>query len=238
VRISADSGWSESVGPFYEEVWEGSENFIRGLAVDAQQSATEYRFGNRGPLWQITIRWAKEQDGGEETPQTELRLSGNRLARSMYEHPNYGAVSLENLARVRQWFLDPDPENLLGLDDLDNDGRAVELFELLLEGIDTFPVDQPVLVVGDIASTRFDFNNFRNYYEDVGAIFTTAFLTAEYDADLRVALPDESDPPTGRIFGWRKGFPEYTRTGLQKAMISQEWEYGLWDVRVYGGAVQ
>jgi hypothetical protein len=226
--VSADFGWSESVGDFYEEVHQGSENHIRGLAADARGSnAAEYRFGNRGALWELTVRWARSQDGGEgETPQTELRLATNRISKSIFLHPAFADVPQDQLEALRESEIDNEQSPAL------THPQAIELYLALLRGVDHYTVNEPVLIVTDIASTKFNFTNFREYYENVDRVHPTDFLEALYQTDLRFALPD-SDPPHGYVAGWLKNPPEYQRTGNLKAMISQEWEYGHWDVILY-----
>jgi len=46
-----------------------------------------------------------------------------------------------------------------------------------------------------------------------------------------------TDPALTFDFGWLKGYPDYQGAAGNKAVIAQEWEFGLWSREIYGAPI-
>ena len=232
-------GWSKNLGDFVERVYRGNESYINGLAADLRGNANEYMAEQiGGPLHELTARWSKNpEDEQGEVPIKRFRLSGNRHGKSLFNIPRFAMVSDSDVSKIRRFMGEgtdyTDPE----VDALSSEART--LFRLMLSGIEYLPMTQPVLIVEQIANDNFDFSpQEAELYAQVGSIFSTPLLESLLGVNLKFALPDEHDPPNDFAFGWLKNYPEYSDTSNSKAILLQDWEYGLWSTDLYGDLIE
>jgi len=222
-------GKDGQTGPFITRTWKGTEDACNA-ALDEIIGADHAEVTGDGAVYTLTARFANDpnSDPTPEVPQHEERLHFNRVSKSIYEHPNYAGLSFGTKAVIRQAMEEhatASPASIAG------NAPAIELYQLLLEGVESFVVNQAVVIVTDTASAGFAWTIG---FGDVGKVFSTSAMIA--DADLSsgwaVNLPVGSGSSLFHS-GWLKGPPEITTVGGNRSQLVQEYEFGLWTADLY-----
>jgi len=235
-------GFNRQSGPYTEYEFEGCEENIRGLAQDMEaQGCSEWQIDHDGCRYMLKARFADDQSGDPETPLDEVRLHANRAAVSIYNGPGFRQVAPEDVQKIRRQQQNPNPDftpAVLG-------GNGAELlYYLLQDGQEHYTVSQPVLVRSRAASSSYDFSAYTNAaYQNVGYIIDTSHIAADaaLPSPLLFTLPgtttiEEDDRGISYAYGWLKHYPEYTQAAGNKAVLTQEWEFGRWAVWGYVGS--
>jgi hypothetical protein len=134
--------------------------------------------------------------------------------------------------------LTPDPA---GGNGTGNAANALSVYQLMVQGVRSHPVDQPILRRTIVTSQRYAvamaLTNLRKI------ISTTSLLSLEqvpndslfYDPGSgQLLLPQDVSANTALAYGWYKTFPTVQQIALLKWQVVQEWQYGLWATLVWG----
>lgn len=221
-------GRDASSGPFYQYTWKGTEEACNA-AFNEIIGADHYEISGDGAVYTLTARFSSNPfETQPDVPVREERLHFNRVTKSIYEHPNYAGLSFSTKAVIRQAMQDnatASPAELAG------NLPAQELYALLLEGVESFIVNQPVVIVTDTASALFP---WAVGFTNVGSILSTSAMIA--DADIESGWASNLPVGVGSAFlhqGWLKGPPEITTVGGNRSQLVQEFEYGHWTADLY-----
>lgn len=227
VLVRTSTGFNKQSGKFIQKRWEGTEDGINAVEAEVALAADDYtKDPEGGGKWSLTARFsAFTEEGTEETPVSEERLRFNDIQKSIYAHTTFAALSQEQIEAVRR-----------AVEDINGASFSVPLqqtlYNLVISGVDSFHVYQPVVVVTDTASANYPWNIG---FADYGSILTTAEMIA--DADLnsgwKANLPGNGSPPSGFIYGWLKKPPEIVTVAGNRTQLVQEYEYGLWSDALY-----
>lgn len=218
-------GWSRQLGDFIDYFYEGNANAIAAQAAQAKSDADEYSIDSVGALNKLTVR--VQLDAGQADLVTEVRLYANRASKSLYNHPTFDPVSQAERKLIRKAI-----ETNTDAHTTTNPGSW--LYELLLDQVESVLMRQPILTRTTTASGRYTFINpdygIPEYVYSTSQLITGASLATLIDTSL---LPNKTSSDPNKTYGWFYWGPEIIgTTGGRKQMI-QEWEYGLWDNRVY-----
>ena len=251
---SQRDGWSRQSGPYYEQEWEGDRDSIYGM-IGELANADSYDVDDREkPKYRLRVRYSKNQDGGGEQVIDEVRLHANRVEKDLWGSPQFSDVIDVDRKLIKAAIDNPEKYKLTELATFGfATTSAAVLYALLKMNQSHYVVYQPVLERRRVASATFDFSGVTNAaYNNVGSIIAPGSIAG--DAALPnprlFSLPSQTghvDIDGGTIaeeqitlrfnYGWLKNFPEYSQTAGNKAVVSQQWDFGLWSQNIYGAPV-
>lgn len=115
-------------------------------------------------------------------------------------------------------------------------GNALALYQLMVGGVRSFRINLPTLRVSKLVSGSY---GVKASLTNVGRILSTAKLTLDeaIPGTILFDLPSYTSAKTGFFYAWYKKHPTVQQAGGNKWNISQEWEYGLWPVFLYGSVL-
>jgi hypothetical protein len=215
-----------------------------GLSYDVTESFGKYKldiyfpWNMRGidPRTDLVIKWEMF------TQKVEKDLLSARV-----ENPNTVALlSTYQVQQLRQFMLQPPDGDTIEFPTAatfqkkgeSNGAIALAIYNLMQQGVTSFPVEQPKLrrtfVTSNQYAIQYALTNVRRIISTVSLV-----TTENIPNSLLFSLPNESwidpnpDAPS-LAFGWLKSFPTVQQVALLKWSIVQEWEYGLWATLLYG----
>lgn len=227
--VRTSRGWDRQSGPFIQRTWRGTEAACAGTAAELI-GADNYVLEPEGNgVFTITARWSNNTaEGQAETPVREERLRFNEVQKSIYSSPEFSSLTTDQLEAVRR-----------AVDNSDGASFSVPLqqtlYDLIISGIDSYPVYQPTVIVTDTASASYAWNvGFSNYgYTfDTPNMIADAALTSGWKANL----PNDTYNGSGFLYGWLKKPPEIVTVAGNKTQLVQEYVYGLWATAVLPSA--
>jgi hypothetical protein len=228
VRVS--SGNDPQSGKFIQKYWRGTFDAINAVEAELIPQNVYYtKDPEGGDVWGLTARFSSvTEEGTEEVPVSEERLRFNFVQKSIYLHPDFAGLGSEKIQAVRS-AVDSGAETLFI--DIVQD----TLYNLVLNGVDSWTIYQPTVIVTDTASAGFAWNIG---FDDYGMIFSTVNMIADADLNSGWAnnLPTGGTPPSGFIYGWLKKPPEIVTVAGNKTQLVQEYEFGLWSDVLYDQA--
>lgn len=227
VPIRESPGWDRQSGPFLQKVWRGTKTAIYGTAAELV-GADNYIIEPEGNgVFTLTARWSNNtSEGGSETPVREERLRFNEVQMPIERSPEFSALTSYQIDVVRKRFEEQPEEtnsSLLPLQQV--------LLDLKRNGINSYNVYQPTVIVTDTASASYPWNiGFTNY----GYTFDTPnmILDAALTSGWKNNLPNDTYSGSGFLYGWLKKPPEIVTVAGNKTQLVQEYVYGLWATAV------
>lgn len=240
--VKVSDGWEAQSGPFTELLYRGTETGIAGKLGELG-SPSSYVRDHNGPAWELRVRYADNSGttGDPEIPTREERLHWNRPTQSIFKDPRWATITDAEMAALRKALDERVELGALSVrtfqsPPFDASGQGFTttfstlgktLYSLMLAGVESSIVYQPVVIVTQTASAAFAWTMNFNHY---GWLFDTVSMRA--DAGLTAGwagnLPEETSPKTGFIFAWLKSPPELNTVAGNKTQLVQEYEYGLW----------
>lgn len=223
VELPSTRGFSAQSGPFITRIWKGTEEACNAALAETI-GADHAEVSGDGAVYTLTARFANDpNDPQTEAPTREERLHWNRISKHIFESPDLG-LSENDVDILRK----ATGENRKLNDDeiLQISAKGIIAFALWQKGVESFVVDQPVVIITATASASFPWDIA---FSGVDLIFSTSQMIS--DADLvsgwAARLPQDA-AGTGFVYGWKKAPPEITTTGGNRSQLVQEYEYGLW----------
>ena len=122
-----------------------------------------------------------------------------------------------------------------------NATNALALYQLMTQGVRSFPVEQPILRRTMVTSQNYQvamaLTNIRKIISTSSLVSLENVSTDSlfYDPTSgQLLLPEDVSPTPALAYGWYKGFPTVQEIALLKFSIVQEWKYGLWATLIWG----
>jgi hypothetical protein len=158
--------------------------------------------------------------------------------------PNNSALTLPSLQPIVDAdFLPPlvPAADLFGMTtNATNAAQAVIVYNLMMRGVTSHPVEQPILRRTMITSQHYA---VALALVNVRKIISTASLISLENISSeslfynpgngQLLLPNDVSTYPNLAYGWYKGFPTVQEIALLKYSIVQEWKYGLWTTLVW-----
>lgn len=222
VLVRESPGYDRQSGPFLQKTWRGSREAIYGAANELGLTADNWIVEPEGNgVYTLTARFASNTgEGTVEAPVREERLRFNEVQKSIYSAPAFASLTNDQLAAVRAAVENSEGANF-------SVPLQQTLYDLVITGIDSYPVYQPTVIVTDTASASYAWNvGFANYGYTFATpdMITDAALTSGWKSNL----PAETSTMSGFIYGWLKKPPEIVTVAGNKTQLVQEYVYGLW----------
>lgn len=238
-------GATRQSGKFTEKIWEGPEEAIYGQMGEVVTAADwdSWDLDHEGNKYTLKVRYADAQDEGttEEQIVNEVRLHANVVHTDVKKLAQFANISREDLQTIDAAIENPkEAESLAaGLT-----GTALTLYGLYRRGHRSSPVYQPILERRRIAAATFNFSGITSSaFENVGDIIGTSTIDndAALGGILNFALPSGGQvvDAEGLIYnyGWLKDYPAYDYSAGNKAIVTQQWQFGLWSQDIYGAPI-
>ena len=222
VLVRESPGYDRQSGPFLQKTWRGTKAAVYATSAEIGLAADNWIIEPEGNgVWTLTARFANNTaEGTAETPVREERLRFNEVQKSMYSSPAFSSLTTEQIEAVRR-----------AVDSSDGAAFSVPLqqtlYDLIINGVESYPVFQPTVIVTDTASASYAWNiGFQNYgYTfDTPNMITDAALISGWKDNL----PNDVSDMDGFIYGWLKKPPEIVTVAGNKTQLVQEYVYGLW----------
>lgn len=241
-------GYNRQSGTYTEYLYEGPRDTIYGL-TGRLDAADNWEIDQEGPRHTLKVRYASVPDDGKtEVPVDEIRLQGNPVSDSIYNLPGFAVVRQAIVIAFRAQMQDPDPAfnvqrglaTLIGADwaDTQEGIAALELFTQLNEGVGHYTIIQPTLVRTRVASATYDWKGTPTPFNNIGRIISPGAFVQDAALGsnnlLTVILPTGSGNTARKAYGWLKHYPEFTQAAGNKAILSQQYDFGLWNTFTYG----
>ena len=237
-------------GNYTDWVFEGTKNEVSlmaaayaqtlGLAYEVTESFGKFRLVVHFP-------WSTVVDPSTDYTATWEFFANHAekdLLAATTESSNIGGLSVYQVQSIRNKLQSPpgpDDTPLVAADfqhnGETNGATALGIFNLMMAGVKSFPVNQPILRKTVITSLQFA---VKASLANVGAILTTNRLSSDESIPntLLFSLPNFSPTAGASLYsmnyGWYKTFPTIQQVALLKWSITQEWQYGLWAYTIWG----
>jgi hypothetical protein len=152
-------------------------------------------------------------------------------------------LSINNVIQIRLFLQSPtlDDNGLpnITVDSFSNDGNqanALAVYQIMMAGVRSYPVEQPVLRYSITTSNRYA---IRRSLWNVRKILSTSTLVALNNIPnaLLFNLPYDYSQNSAFAYGWYQMFPNVQQIALLKWQIVQEWQYGLWSTLIWGNPI-
>lgn len=243
-------------GPFQSFSYRGTR---------AEVAALGPQFNVEGWTWAVTHEAAGlatlEAQAGfgggpgyvDEEPENIWELDPNEVEKPLLEADfpfgSIGTITPENKAIIADALKRPDEfatssPAFTGA----NIGGANSLYLLLRAEVQSFPVEASVIRHTQVVSNRY---TVKTSYNNCNRIISTAAMTSVegVPSDLLYNLPSEPSPTqyietpaspgiaNDLQYGWRKIRPAVTRMSRFKWRITQNYQFGLWAIKLYGNRI-
>lgn len=237
-----------------ESKWRGPYNYLLPikLNLDANGWTTHLSSPNNGASWQLDATIAaifSSITGILDNPVDQWELTSNKVEVDFLnaQSPLVNSLTAGDIFLLSNfisqqvdvgdvtWLSTGVPTlpnyNLgaAGVYTLSSNGETA--LALILSGVKSFPVFQPVL-----RQTRTTSNIYAIAAStaNVNSIFSTAEVTSLINVPVAFAVPP--DPIYGKLgfaYGWQKDFPNVVSAAGVKTQIITEYEFGLWNTSMY-----
>lgn len=225
--------------------WVGPEEKI--TALTGVLSAAGWNLDCIGGFanWTLVASIGQAIDGTTaETPIDSWELLPNAVEKSLLraDIAYVNSISSDQKARLESSINNNDKTYPTTGDGAITDSHAQALWPYMRHGEVSVTIFAPVLRHIQTVSNRY---TVRASNTNVGRIISTATLSASegVPADFLISLPDDAAPGGTDAglkdlrYGWLKARPTISKAAYNKAQISQEWAYGLWNTLVYGAVL-
>jgi hypothetical protein len=161
------------------------------------------------------------------------------LLEASVESDIISTLSINNIVQIRLMLQSPTLDvngnpNVTTADFSDgNPTNAVAVYQLMMAGVRSYPIEQPVLRHSLTTSNQYA---LRRSLANVRQILSTSTLVALNNIPnaLLFNLPYDYSNNSALAYGWYQMFPNIQEIALLKWQISQEWQYGLWSTLIWG----
>jgi hypothetical protein len=219
-----------------------TQNAFQGATITKEE---------RGATILVTIDYGSDPDEAE-TAQDEFTLDTNTVQKDLLDSDIELVSSLNETNRdeFRQFIQDPSlwvqQGNFTEFEgDTDSLDAAAELWTMWQAGVRHIEIDQPVFRLSRFASRSY---NIPFSYANVNKLLSTDAMKADSLAPNDFLVPidsivDEFGAAPRRADGlaveyaWKKKNPRLNGSGWNKRRVDQEYVYGLWVLKLYGGSV-
>ena len=223
-------GWSPARGYMTTRTFRGPRADIYAAANTFIANRWEIRVVD-GPSTNSTLTAvaAVDLNGNDTGVQDSWEIQPNTISEDILAANIIAGlgISAADLLSLKNWMKGgPDPTGLTG--------NADALFQLMKEGVSHVQVHQPILRHTSTVSANYQ---VAASLDSVERIISTATLgTAESIPNwIYQSMPNYAQPSDSRFkFGWYKNPPNITVISFSRTQISQEWQFGLWPVLIYG----
>lgn len=231
--VEIREGWDDSIGRFYEYVYEGSGAAILSIARAVEPIAQQTLITNNGKKYTLIVRFDRDPETGSfEQPRVDFRLVTSEQFKDILES-DYAASLTDNEVRIiREAIQSPQD----GVSPALQTAAAIDIYTLMLKGVRSIPVFQNTLVMLRTAPSAY---NWVGRPTNVGYIYSEAQMLAELNSlsggtpSFSSALPQLTSSRSDAAYGWRKKMPSYDQVGGGHTSETTEYEYGLWSTDIY-----
>lgn len=198
----------------------------------------------QGPNAYVYATFGGQDDVGtpNEQPIKIWERAVNRVEKSIFEHPS--VVNLKNTTvgdnDLLTWLrLAADEKSLRNVDpDVSPVTHAdfYSAYDLILAGVESFIVNQPVVRLTETVSSRYARTAIRS---NVGSILTPEVmtLTTGNGESAPAMVIDSKALPAGLSgiakYGYLKNEPQISQAANNRWQVSTEWEAGFWATFLY-----
>ena len=227
-------GWNNRDGDYGEVEYEGNQAFIQTQHASLRNgnNVLDVEIWNQGAKWMLRARLGiGAPNQAEQATQIDLRLSVNRVHKSILEAPytrdTITREDIEKIRRAQTWALAASPA-------LTNpDAQRLYVFTLL--GVESRIVYQPVLHVIKSAPAR---HAWPDAGASVGRVFTSGGLIedAQIGGRINFTMPSSGVETWESISyrrGWLKHEPWFDTAAGGRSTAVLEYEFGLWPEFLY-----
>ncbi|MEW6156161.1 MAG: hypothetical protein AB1813_01945 [Verrucomicrobiota bacterium] len=211
-----------------------------------------------GPVARLEAHISSEDAGASERSSDSWELLGNMIGKKIQEHPKLLKYSAQTHGIIQSALKDCNDANTTGysavyqaataaitqaaLDDGLPNGDALNFFDLMLKGTDSYNVSQYVLRKTQVVSSRYT-NQLA--YLDVEKIWTPAQIVKAEAMPATIVFQiwdsqtqtEKIQPNTviqsGYAWGWLKQSPVVSSVSRGKVEITQEWWLEAWSTDLY-----
>ncbi len=212
------------------------------------------------------LTWANANQLGQEVPVENWELDPQEVEKDLldadFQHGSLTALSSSDRATIAglinngiSWNGSTNPVMLPGSSGSNEShtlatplGNAYSFYLLMKAGVRSFPVDASVIRHTSNVSSEY---SVKVSFANSGRIFSSASLISieGVPSDLLFDVPTapnatqyiETAPtlttPGDLQYGWRKVPPSVQKMALQRWQITQNYQFGLWAVRLYGAVL-
>lgn len=226
--------------------WRGPKPKINAIIPDLIAGGYSYDCSSQnGVVWELAAYTAQPPDGiggTEEQPINVWESFPNYIEKDILDSPTADGVSEEDKNVVIAGVASP-PKNGAAPKREDNTpitGAALSLYRLMRNKVTSLRVNQMVIRHTQIVSSSYVVKTAQT---NANRIVSSASIGVP--SSFLITLPDSgaSTRPaingagTEWILGWYKKRPQVQTAANNKLQISQEWEFGEWNVFMYGTLV-
>jgi hypothetical protein len=223
-------GWSRSRGFYAIRVWKGNKADAPGKEAELRAALIDYETVENGPKAVVTATYGTDQNSEAiESPISLWERNVNRVEKPIYEFKD---LVSDLSADDRQALRSDVQEKEFHPDDYDEPVIARGWFDLIMSGVESFILEQPVLVWSRTVS-----NNFKaaTIFADtnVGAIITVDQMKTREGAPAFLVPDFSSGAPAFTNYGFRKAAPTISQQAGGKVQIQNQYEAGFWVKATY-----
>jgi hypothetical protein len=222
--------YTQGKGFDYVRVFRGPKKTAVGLAQQLIGQKYNVDYEEEGPLARVTASIGAQEGGGEEVPVDVWQVRVNQVEKTLYEHPKIVALGLDAVEALRTAIEDKSGANI------EPDGDQAIAYAHLLRGVESFLVEQSVVVHTQIVSSRYARTIAQN---NVGKILTAAQMETIEKAptgvltDVQETVPDDSPYGFTSMFGWLKHKPEMSQRANDQWEVVTNYSAGVWSMWLY-----
>lgn len=210
-------------GHVQTRTWRGPKETIIPLISTLQSTGCTFDYEG-GPVWTVTatIGLPPETDPGDANSIVNTwELSANAVEKDVFEHPNVVSVlpdtdaDIERMRKAIASDTAPSPAFT---------GNKLTIYNILKRGVKSTVINAPVMRHSQTVNNQYA---IPSALANVGRIYSSALLGVPDTIANNLPSSGASSKP-GRIFGWKKKYPQIQQSAFSKAQIVQEYEYGEW----------
>lgn len=224
---------------FRERVWQGTQSAVQANLATLENGVRGpgdevfARLGD-GPVHQLV--WRTTETPFSSQYQVRVTVSPNIVQKSLLEPPvpgRFSGLTMDEIIAVK------DALNSIGEDrpSLANPDSQ-RLFDLIQLGTEFRNVTQQILTKTTVAPAK---RPFLYSYVNIDAILSTTSMLIDAGLDasgLQMTLPDLSFPAFDDVrynlqYGWQKIYPDLSFGSHEAAILTQQYQYGLWHLDIY-----
>jgi hypothetical protein len=231
----------DASGPFVEYTYRGPKDYAEGIFATAQDMYDDLYIEHDDAVYTVVWRLNILDNGQDEIPQDEVRLTGKREERDILLHPAFDGITVAQMTSIQESISDniPISKTQVPFTWPTPITEAEKIYNLAKRGVKSYPVELSVLTRTATASRWYQ---FEISYLNVGGIISPAVIVNHLalSGPLPITLPVDTDPvsnPYNLHWGWKKGAPDYSLAANRKAVYTQVFEYGLWPEAIHGALV-
>lgn len=224
-------GWSPQRGHYMVRTWKGKKSNAYGLCAELRSINVPYETAENGPNAIVTANWGTDpiSGGAAEQPVSVWSRSVSRETKSIYEHRQMflalGNALIEKLRNNVQ-------NKSFVASDYGTTAAATEAriwFDLIMKGVESFTVEQPMLTWTRTVSRNFNISSIIAAAKaNTGRILSVAQMIQNEGAPDYLVDDLSSDIPAFATWGYRKYSPPIDQLAEGKVQLINTYEGGGW----------